>query len=311
MADTQQTIANLLADAFDLSGAEINNLLDSAPLIARMPWVPSSNGTSHKYVTWTTAPTVGFRAENTGREFSRSADTVVTANLKILDFSFAVDKAVADAWRDGGPEAFIAREARRHIRAAMAALETQLINTTDATNGFTGLKTLASIDALADAMVVNAAGTTAATASSVYLLNVGEGVGVAGVYKGDGMPLGMGDTIVQDMNATNSHYPVYYTPGVGWFGFQIGGAYSISRIVNLTEDSGKGLSDAQIAKAIALHPVDQRPNLIVMNRRSLRQLQASRTATTTTGAPAPFPEESFGVPIVVTDAIGNTEALVT
>lgn len=70
MPDTQQTIANLLADAFDLSGAEINNLLDSAPLIARMPWVPSSNGTSHKYVTWTTAPTVGFRAENTSHELA-------------------------------------------------------------------------------------------------------------------------------------------------------------------------------------------------------------------------------------------------
>jgi len=48
-----------------------------------------------------------------------------------------------------------------------------------------------------------------------------------------------------------------------------------------------------------------------MNRRSLKQLQVSRTATNATGAPAPFPQESFGVPIIVTDAILSTEALET
>jgi hypothetical protein len=48
-----------------------------------------------------------------------------------------------------------------------------------------------------------------------------------------------------------------------------------------------------------------------MNRRSLRQLQQSRTATNSTGAPAPFPTEAFGVPIVVTDALLSTEALET
>lgn len=309
MADTLMGVSNLLADAFDLSGAEINNLLDAAPLVARLPFVPSSNGTTHKYITHTTNPTVGFRAENTGREFSRSGDTVVTADLKILDFSFAVDKAVADAWRAGGPEAFIAREAQRHIRAALATLETTIINSTGASNSFVGLAGQASLNGLSDAMVIGAGGTTAATGSSVWLMNVGEMVGVAGVYKGDGVPIDMGQTSVVDMNLANSHYPAYYTPGVGWFGFQVGGAYSVSRIANLTEDSGKGLTDSLIARALSLHPVDQYPNLIVMNRRSLRQLQQSRTATNATGAPAPFPSEAFGVPILVTDAISSTETL--
>ena len=49
----------------------------------------------------------------------------------------------------------------------------------------------------------------------------------------------------------------------------------------------------------------------VMNRRSLRQLQNSRTATNPTGAPAPIPDSAFGVPIIVTDAIVSTEALLT
>jgi hypothetical protein len=39
-------------------------------------------------------------------------------------------------------------------------------------------------------------------------------------------------------------------------------------------------------------------------------LQASRTATNPTGAPAPFPENAFGIPIVVTDALPIDEATV-
>lgn len=312
MADDPLALADLLADALDLSGTEISNILDAAPLVSRLPWVESSNGTSHKYITHTGNPTVGFRAANSGREFDSSVDVVVTADLKILDFSFAVDKAVADAWRQGGPEALIAREAGRHLRAAMAKLEDEIINSTDSgSNGFVGLAGLSTLNGLSDGMVVNAAGTTASTGSSVWLLNYGEMVGVAGVYKGDGPVVQMGDTVVTDMNATNSHYPVYYTPGTAWFGLQIGGAYSVSRIANLTADSGKGLTDDLIAQAIALHPIGQQPNLIVMNRRSLRQLQDSRTATNATGAPAPFPQDSFGIPILVTDAIGSTEALLT
>jgi hypothetical protein len=60
-----------------------------------------------------------------------------------------------------------------------------------------------------------------------------------------------------------------------------------------------------------IFPASRGPNYVVMNRRSLGQLQRSRTATNPTGAPAPFPQEAFGVPIVVTDQINSTETLLT
>jgi len=41
----------------------------------------------------------------------------------------------------------------------------------------------------------------------------------------------------------------------------------------------------------------------------LKQLRDSRTATNVTGAPAPRPTEVEGIPIIVTDAIVNTEAV--
>jgi len=39
------------------------------------------------------------------------------------------------------------------------------------------------------------------------------------------------------------------------------------------------------------------------------ELQMCRTATTPTGAPAPYPQEAFGIPIEETDSILDTEAL--
>jgi hypothetical protein len=47
--------------------------------------------------------------------------------------------------------------------------------------------------------------------------------------------------------------------------------------------------------------------MIVMNRTALAELRDSRTATNPSGAPAPFPTEAFGIPIVVTDILGDGE----
>lgn len=312
MANDFPAVSDLVADALDLSGAEISNVLDAAPLVARLPWVQSSNGTTHKYTTFTQNPVVGFVAENGGRDFDHSIDVVVTATLKILDFSFAVSKPTADAWRQGGASAFIAREGLRHLRSAMYTIESQVINNTDSSNGFVGLAGLTTHNNSDDAMVVNAGGTTAGTGSSVWLLREGDMEGVACVYKGDGPMVDMGETIVQNfLDGSGKNYPAYYTPGTLWTGFQIGGAYSVSRIANLTEDSGKGLTDDLLFEAYSLHPIGQKPTCVVLNRRSLEQLRNSRTATNPTGMPAPIPTDWNGLPLIVTDAIGNTETLLS
>src|SRR3954471_23886657 len=129
MADDLHAIADLLADAFDLAEIEVSNLLKASPLIEALFMEPSSNGTTHKYPVETGAPVVGFRAENAGRDMDSSDDTITTISLKILDFTWQVDQAVANAWRKGR-EKYVAREGMRSLAAAFMAFEKQVINGT-------------------------------------------------------------------------------------------------------------------------------------------------------------------------------------
>ena len=92
-------------------------------------------------------------------------------------------------------------------------------------------------------------------------------------------------------------------------GLQVGNVNGLCRIRDLTEDSGKGLTDDLLAQMVATCPVGYRPDVLFMSRRSRRQLQQSRTATNATGAPAPTPIDHDGIPIVATDSITDTEAL--
>jgi len=313
MADSFLTLSDVLQiNDQNLADLNVSDLLDDAPLIARMAAIEASNGTEHKYLKQTGAPVVGFRAPNTGRENSKSTDTLVTISLKILDASFAVDKALADS-HSRGPEALVAREARRHLRASFAHAEKQLIyGTGNEADGFTALADNAGLNGLADAMVIGAGGTTAGTGSSIWLIRTND-TGDAAMVAGNDGQIEIGDTVVQAIEDTvnGGRFTGYYTPIEGWLGMQIGSAYSVARIANITEDAGKGATDDLIYKALELFPAARQPNLIAMSRRSLRQLRESRTATNATGAPAPRPTDVEGIPIVVTDAITNTEALLT
>lgn len=309
MADDLLTVADHIADALDLSGAEVTDLVDQANFLMALPVEYSSNGTVHKYTKETGAPVVGFRAENAGREFDHGSDAPVTVELKILDFSWAIDKAVADAYRKGRDVA-ISRSGFRHLKAAMFELEKQYFGGT-ATNaaGFVGFNQASTLNAIGADMFINAGGTTAATASSVYLVRMGAD-DVSSVMIEDS-PLSLGETVVQNMrDATDKHFPAYYTPGSSWQAMQIGGKYSVARIGNITEDADKGLTDDLVFDALERFP-GAAPSAIVMSRRSRGQLRASRTATNTTGAPAPIPTEVGGVPVMISEGISNTEALVS
>ncbi|TWT51835.1 hypothetical protein KOR42_33080 [Thalassoglobus neptunius] len=316
MANVYMTLADIAKiNDKNLADIEVTDLLDDAPVLKVLGADESSNGESHKYTKETGAPVVGFRAANDGRENKASADTLVTIALKILDASFTVDKAVADI-HNKGPEYILAREGRRHLKAAMAGAEAQFFYGVGADSaGFAALADNAGLNGLSDAMVVNATGTTADTGSSVWAIRTNDSgsdlMAIGGGRGNSGFNIEWGETEVIRAAGSTGFYPAYFTPISAWMGLQIGSAYSVGRIANLTADAGKGLTDDLIAELLSKFPATRKPNLLAMSRRSLLQLQQSRTATNATGAPAPFPTESHNVPIVVTDSIGNTEALLT
>lgn len=315
MAETYATLAGLVQfNDKNLADLEVTDLLQDAPLLAVLHAQAASNGTLHKYLKLTTASSAAFRAANAGLTKTNSADTLVTDTLAILDGSFPVDVALAQEAKNG-VSAYLQMELMRTMKTVFSEAEKQVIYGTgnDAT-GFAGLSDDAQLDALADAMVYNAGGTTADTQTSVFLLRSGADdvsyiLGNDGNIVVDEDPQIVPWTPVESSIAT---YPAYYTAVNGYSGFQIGGAYSAARIANVhpTDNAGaNALTDDMIYEALALFPAARQPNMIAMNRQALKMLRASRTAVNQTGAPAPRPTEVEGIPIVVTDSIVSTEAV--
>jgi hypothetical protein len=307
MANDLLAVGDFVADALDVDPTMTSEVLNAAPFVNMLPIGDTADGSeTHKYNKYTGAPVVGFRSANAGRDYDHSVDTVVSVTCTILDFSWRVDYAVANAWRQGA-EDLIAREGVRHLAAALFKIEKQCVygtSTLGDSAGFAGFINNTDLDALADDMVIGAGGTTANEQSSVYAVRTGfDDVRlVTPMTRG----IALGETIVTEANDTN--HPVYYTPASMYIGLQMGGKYSVGRIANLsTTTDTKPLTDDLISDVLAAFPAGMGPNMLVMNRTRRKDLQQGRTATNTTGAPAPFPESAFGVPVVTTDAIVDTE----
>jgi hypothetical protein len=249
-----------------------------------------------------------FRNANEGSTAIKHVYEQRDVECFILEPRFEVDKAVADSSIDG-PAVYIAEQNSGTLEGEMQGICQQFYygrGTGGNAKGFPGL--ISAYDAAN--MVVDAAGTADNTCSSVWAVKFGPQA-VRWVWGMNGSltfsPLRVESLI--DPNDSTKRFDGYVQTMLARPGLQVGSTQMVGRIKKLTEDSGKGLTDALISKLLEKFKVGTVPDVLLMNRRSRRQLQSSRTATTTTGAPAPIPTESFGIPIAVTDAISSTETL--
>ena len=307
------TLAGLLV-LNDQNMADIypNQVLDNAPVIQQAFAVPASNGTQHKFIKQAYAATVGFRLINTGvtNLASRFIDT--TLNLAYLDPSFTRDVALASGYvAKSGIGPYIQHETGKAIRAGMYGLEYAIL--TGGTGGqFIGLPQMVEYgDTDYGTQVVDAGG---AGGKSVWIVRWAED-GLAVVAGNDGrIDMQWDDdnpTIVQVTDALGTNVYSAYRVTLGlWASLQVGSLYDVVRIANLDGTSDDLLTDDVLSDALSLFPAGHSPNMIIMNRPARKELQQSRTATNPTGAPAPFPSEAFGVPIVTTDALGSSETTV-
>jgi hypothetical protein len=164
-------------------------------------------------------------------------------------------------------------------------------------------------------MVIDAAGTTADTGSSVWFIKWGnqEDGNVSYVFGNDRV-FELGEWMRQLVEVSTGKKAMCEVNSLAAdIGVQLTNLKACGRIKKLTEDSGKGLTDALGYKLLEKFPVGIVPDVALMTKRSRRQLQESRSAVGQTaygsGAVAPLPTDIAGVPIVVTDSILNTEAL--
>lgn len=299
----------LLNDA-NMADIYPDGVLDDAPVIAQASAIPASQGgTLHKYLRRYTAASVGFRELNTGVTNTAEVFEDVSCICKILDASFTRDVMLADAYR-AGRAAYMQRETKSSLKSAMFALEKALFRF-DADTQFVGLPYFNIFADTDEGRIVNAGGSGG---KSVWLIRWGEDA-VSIVAGNDGQMSMLWDddnpTVVQVTDAGDTNvYSAYRNTLAGYFGLQVGSKYDVARIANLDATSDDLLDDDLIAEAIALFPAGRGPNMICMNRTAQSELRAGRTATNPTGAPAPFPSEAFGVPIVITDALPTNEGTV-
>lgn len=305
----------LLLNDQNMSDIYPTNLLDDAPVIrALYAQNASQGGTLHKYLRRTTAAGVGFRAIGNGVTNAAEKFEDVALVCKYLDASLTRDVALAQGYR-GGLSEYIRKETLASLQAAFAKLEAALFDKAGSTGAYAGLLDFEEYTKLASTQVVLAGDSTVASNRSVWLLRTAEnGVSVIAGNEGrvdmewsDSAP-----TIVQVAGSDSGVYSAYRVTLGGWFGLQVGSKFDAVRITNLgtvtgTPDTYNKLTDDLISKGISRFPAQRGPNMIVMSRTSLQELQESRTATNPTGAPAPFPNEAFGVPIIVTDLLPEGE----
>jgi len=259
-------------------------------------------------------PTVGFRQVNQGTAVSGSQTEQRLIECYLMNPQFEVDKAAADAAEDGA-SAYLAEEAQAITQAAMQALGVAFFYGADATfgkaDGFPGMLQCYN-DHATTGMWVTGGGTTDNVASSVWLVRWG--LQDVRWVLGEGGRAEVTDPVrvrLEDDEGnpyTGYRQELYLRPGL-----QVGSVYSVCRIKLLTTDTGKGLTDLLIDEAMEKFPAGKPPNAAYMTRRSRRQWKNSRTATSPTGSPAPWPDTIDGpegqIPVFTTDSISNIETL--
>lgn len=269
---------------------------------ARVVAARSIRGTSYKTLHRTALPTTGFRSVNKGFPASKSKFELRNVECFVLGGKVVCDRSAADACEDG-KEYYQALEASGVMESAMITLGNQFYYGNVEESGFPGLQSL--VDS---SMVHDATGSTADTGSSVYGVRFGEKN--LQFVNGQGGGFSLGDFREESVeDADGNTFDAYVSYLNAWVGLQATNKYCVGRIKNITTQTGKMLDDEMLFKWLELFPSSRMPDAIFLNRRSLGQLRASRTATNATGAPAPFPTDVDGIPIVVTDSITSTEAI--
>jgi hypothetical protein len=302
-----------LVALFDEAARSAPEVTGMAYLMGQLKQIPNIGaartikGTQYRTLVRTALPTFQFRDANAGTSATKSKYENRLVECFIADMQWQADCAVADACEDGAA-AYIAEEASAIVTSTFMGLGAQFYygrGTGGDAKGHPGL-----IDAVDSSLVVDATGSTANTGSSLWGVKWGP-QHVQWVF-GNAAPFNVSDPtrqLVNDPNDSTKQFFAYVQGLLLWAGVQVKNKFSVSRIKNLTAQAGKGLTDALIGTLVSQYPAAHKPDCFFASPRSIEQLRASRTATSTSGKEADMPIDWQGIPIIPTDSILNTEAI--
>ena len=282
---------------------------------------------SYQSLTRTGYPSAGFHDMGGGHAPSKSQTKL--ERFETFPFGGRVEAAkhLADNWKRGGAAALFAFEALGIMKAAIFNICKQIWYGRAADGkGFPGLKNFTAFgttvtDPLTSKsypMCINATGTTANGASSAYLVTSRENE--IELQFGLGSPFDLPEPRIGDMvdpSDPNKKVEAYISVLQGFAGLATPNVHCVRRICNLTDENGKGMTDALLAQALKSFPAGKRPTAIYMSSNQRYRLQLSRTVVlqgqggNRPNQPniAPLPTEYDGIPIYATDAIGDTDAI--
>lgn len=303
-------------------------------------------GTQYKTI-HRSLPTVAFRQANNGSDTVKSNYRDSLHECSIIDAQIQADSAVVDAAAPGnGPQSDIGDplfdEASGVIQGVYITTGAQTwYGTAKDANGFGGVAPfVGSLNAATNTtpVCVGASGSNALVQSSAYFVweNIRGAHFIFGKNRGLTM---MPEWRIQQVNGANSKPMTALVNNIqGWLGFAINHPLSIARLANIDIANSHSVTDALIAKVLAYLPLqmlaEANANLntggpnkfgpglkIFMNPVAFYGLQNSRTpivsgigTALTAATPLQYPSmqlSSCGIPIVLTNSITTTEAVVS
>lgn len=261
--------------------------------------------TQYKTLLQTALPTVGFRESNEGRVHDKTTLATAEVECKFLDASWSLDEKVALEC-EWGTEMAITLQAKAHLEAALqhTAIQTWYGTNADA-KGFRGIASL--LPYKNSPMVVDAGGTQIKNATSIYAIRTG--LDAVQYAWGQNGRIADGEIkYAQFYDKEGRAIWGYMQPISGYVGLQVPTHQCIGRICNITEEiRGTTKLENFVSDLLELFPVGKEPTMLFMTKKARGLIRAERTATNPTGSEAPYPENIFGIPIFVSEAISNHE----
>lgn len=317
----------------------------------------TSRSTKFQSLALTSLPTAsGFKEYGEGFTHADAGLTLREFDAKLVGGKVQSEIITANRWNAEHPDAgesWFDLQLRARMISEFKNIEKVLFyGTTQDAKGFPGLKQLTPYTSgntlsLTDdpgandytKTVINAAGSTSSTASSVYSVIFGPLDCQLVVCNDGGGELFTMTEIIRQHLAPDSNSPlatleydicqIYTFLGLSVTGMNqtpndvVPTQYSVRRLANLTEDSGKGVTDAKLEQLVMSHGDSKMPSMLFMNHRSGRQWADSRSASTATlflgmsgdaknntgSLRAKRPDNFEGIPVTYTSAIRSTDAI--